>query len=121
MNRILALAFALLLPSIASAQVHVYVPGVRVNGAPPPVRLEVRRPAPSRGRIWIGGTWAWRGGRHVWLGGHYVMRPAAGYTWAPARWGNESGAWVFYEGHGVAPAAPPPVAVVETPPPPMET
>jgi hypothetical protein len=102
----------------AEAQVHVYVPGIAVNVAPPPARVEVRSAAPSPGHMWINGHWGWRGGRHVWLGGHWAMPPGSGYTWAEARWVQQNGQWMFYEGHWVPPAvvaAPP--TYVDTPAP----
>jgi hypothetical protein len=91
-------ALLLLIPTIAVAQ-PVVVPGVRVNVAPPPLRVEARPMAPSPRHIWIDGHWAWRGGAHVWMPGHWAMPPAPGYHWVPARWVNDGGQYVFYEGH----------------------
>ena len=116
--RMLACAFALLLlPQLASAQVHVYVPGVRVSVAPPAMRVETRGPAPSPAHQWIAGSWAWRGGAHVWLGGHWVMPPSNGYHWSPGRWVNQGGQWTFFEGHWVPPVVTVAAPVVAAPPP----
>ncbi len=123
--RALIVALAML-PGLAFAQFPV--PGVRVNIAPPPVRVEVRPVAPSPGHVWLGGHWAWRGGRHVWLPGTWAMPPAPGYRWVEARWVNQGGQWVFFEGHWMAPeqpvvvqqpvpVAPQPEVVVEEAPP----
>jgi hypothetical protein len=110
------LAFA----TAAQAQVHVYVPPVRVQIAPPPVRVEVQPAAPGAGYTWIAGHWAWRGGAHVWIPGHWAMPPQPGYHWQAARWVNENGAWVFYEGHWIAPVVTEPAPIVQTPPPPSD-
>ena len=126
------LMLCLMAPLPALAQVHVVVPGLRVEVAPPAPRVEVRTVAPSPNHTWIDGHWAWRGNRHVWMGGHWVMPPGAGYSWVPARWVNEVGRWVFFEGHWrssyvaapttvyePAPVGPEPVYAEQAPPEPI--
>ncbi len=121
MTRALVLALALVAaPQLASAQVHVYVPGVRVNIAPPAARVEVRGVAPSGNHQWLGGHYAWRNGAHVWQGGHWALPPGSGYRYEPARWVNEGGRYVFFEGHWIAPQITVAEPVVATPPPPSE-
>jgi hypothetical protein len=119
----LMIVAALLWSGAAQAQ---YVPGVRVEVAPPPLRVEQRGFAPSPNHIWINGHWAWRYGRHEWVGGHWALPPGAGYRWEDARWVNEGGRWVFFEGHWIPPANPvyvepagPGVEVAVAPPPPI--
>lgn len=102
----LCCGLVLLLPSLASAQVFINVPGVRVNLAPPPVRVEVRPVAPSARHTWIAGHWTWRGNQHVWSPGAWMLPPNQGWVWEPARWVNENGAWVFFEGHWKHPNPP---------------
>ncbi len=72
---------------------------VRLRIAPPLARVEVVPVAPSPRHAWIAGHWGWNGSQHVWVNGYYVIPPAAGYTWVPARWINEGGFWVFRRGH----------------------
>lgn len=115
--RALFLAAVLALPAIAGAQVVQFgVPGVRVVGAPPPVRVEVATARPSPNHVWVAGHWAWRGNQHVWMPGHWMMAPGSGYTYEQARWEQQNGAWVFIEGHWRAPA-PQPTAYYEPPAP----
>jgi YXWGXW repeat-containing protein len=104
MQRILlslvAVSMLSVVPSLAHAQgISVVVPGVRVGVAPPPLRAEVRPPAPSAAHVWIPGHWVWRGRAHAWVGGHYALPPGNGYHWVSARWANEGGQWTFFEGH----------------------
>lgn len=113
------LAVALLIvstsPDVAQAQV------VRITVAPPAPRVEARPVAPSPRHLWVPGHWGWRGGRHDWVVGRYVVPPAAGRTWVEARWANEGGQWVFYDGHwapGVVVVQPAPAVVVQPAPPP---
>jgi len=44
-----------------------------------------------------------------------MVAPGPGYVWQPARWVNEGGGWMFYEGGWVASGPPAPVAY-EPPP-----
>lgn len=115
-------AFALLFSAgLAQAQaVRVVVPGVRVNVAPPPPRVEVRPMAPSPNHVWIGGHWAWRNNAHVWLPGHYMLPPGGGYHWEQARWVNEGGRWVYFEGHWVVSQPTSPSYVYEPAPAPAQ-
>ena len=107
-----------------SSGTWVHVGAVRVNVAPPPVRVEQRAPAPSPQHVWVDGYWSWRGGQHVWLGGTWLMPPAPGYVWQPAQWVNENGAWVFYEGYwrdnGGGYEPPPGIAIDVTESPPQD-
>jgi hypothetical protein len=75
----------------AAARTDVYL-----NFAPPAPRVEVV-PAPRVGHVWVPGYWEWRGHRHIWVAGHYV-RERRGYYYAPARWVERDGGWVFYRG-----------------------
>ena len=117
-GRLLAwcLLLVLPLPALAQPAVHVVVPGLRVDVAPPAPRYEVQTVAPSPSHQWVGGHWAWRGGRHAWMPGHWVLPPGAGYAWVPARWVNEGGRWVFFEGHWRSSYVASPTAVYEPPP-----
>ena len=122
MNRSLAAVLFLLLASVPSAEAQV-----RVTIAPPAPRVEVRPVQPSPRHVWAPGYWHWRGGRHAWVGGRFVMPPAPGRTWVEARWVNEGGQWVFYDGRWdgggvVVQPAPPPrqVVVVHPAPPPRQ-
>jgi hypothetical protein len=131
MKRIL-IVVAMLASPLASAQ--YLVSAVRVNVAPPALKVEAVPVAPSPRHQWIAGYWAWRGGRHVWLGGHWALPPSAGYVWEPARWDRAGGGWSFCDGHWrnmatvqattVYQPPPPPVveevADVQPPPPPQE-
>jgi hypothetical protein len=104
-----------------------YMPGVRVEIAPPAEIVEQRPYQPSPNHIWINGHWAWRYGRHQWMRGHWALPPGAGYHWQAARWVNEGGHWVFFEGHWLPPANPvyveepagPEVYAEAEPPPPI--
>src|SRR5687767_10669164 len=73
------------------ARVHF---GGRVRVAPPPVRYEVRPPAPRADLIWQPGYWSYNGRQYVWVEGQYV--PARrGYAWREPRWQQQSGYWVM--------------------------
>lgn len=109
--RAAVLAIALAPTAALAQQVTFTVPEVRVNMAPPPMRVEVQSARPSPGHIWIAGHWAWRGGAHVWISGHWAMPPQPGMVWEPARWNNRGGQWGFQEGHWRW-AAPPQQTVV---------
>ena len=56
---------AVVVPSVASAQVYIQT-------APPPLRVEPV-PAPRRGHVWVPGHWQWRGHRHVWVPGTWIV------------------------------------------------
>lgn len=118
---ICALSLLALTPTISEAQVRVGVafPGIRVAVAPPALRHEVAPPAPSPRHRWIAGYWGWRGGTHVWINGQWLVPPAYGYVWEPARWENVGGAWMFHEGHWRTADQPDPVQVYQPPPPPV--
>ena len=122
MRRIALVLGLLLLPLPALAQVGVQftVPGVRVVGPPPPMRVEVQTARPSPAHVWIGGHWGWRGNAHVWLGGHWAMPPQPGYVWEPARWANQNGQWTYFEGHWRLAAPPQPTVVYEPAPEPAQ-
>jgi hypothetical protein len=51
--------------------------------------------------------------------GHWAIPPSPAYVWEPARWQNEGGAWMFYEGHWRTAEAPEPTQVYQPPPPPV--
>jgi hypothetical protein len=124
-----ALAYLLGLSLICSAglaraqQVHVVVPEVEVQMAPPAARVEVQSPRPAGGNYnWVPGYWAWRRNQHVWVAGHWAMPPQQGMVWEPARWAQRGPRWVFVEGHWrynqpvqqvVYEPAPPPATEVE--------
>ena len=84
--------------------VYVAEPQVKyviVREAPPPIIREVRPSPPSRGHIWIDGSWHWDGRKYVWNAGRWTRPPHAravwvppryekaerGYRYAPGRWG----------------------------------
>jgi hypothetical protein len=119
--RSLLVVALLLAPLSASADpVHHLIRGLRVTIAPPAYRYESPPPAPSRSHIWIAGTWTWREGRHEWHGGHWVVPPQLGYVWEPARWEQDNGAWVYYEGYWRGSEALAPAEVYQPPPPPVQ-
>jgi hypothetical protein len=121
MKRLLLLSLlSFPLPALAQVAVQFTVPGVRVMTAPPPARVEVQTARPSPSHMWIGGHWAWRANAHVWIPGHWAQPPVVGYTWEPARWVNQNGQWVFYEGHWRAPAPQPTVVYEPAPAPAVE-
>jgi hypothetical protein len=103
-----------LMAALAPAQVsvHIYVPGVRVAVAPPPLRVESQPPAPSSAHVWLAGHWAWRGGHHVWIPGHWALAPGPGSTWVEPRWVQAGGRWVFYEGYWAPTVAPVRIPVI---------
>ncbi len=106
-------------PQVSLAQVR-YVPGVRVNAAPPAPRYEMAPPAPSLRHQWIPGYWAWRGTGHVWSTGHWALPPAFGFIWEPARWEVINGSWMFYDGHWRPTDRPDATQVYQPPAPPVE-
>ncbi|MBX3220331.1 MAG: hypothetical protein KF795_07405 [Labilithrix sp.] len=62
------------LPRPAAAQVVVsdYV-AVPFSPRTPPV--EFIPPSPSKGAVWVDGSWEWSGGRYVWRFGSWVIPP----------------------------------------------
>jgi hypothetical protein len=115
---IAALSLALS-PQLSQAQVRVFFPGIRVTVAPPALRYEMAPPAPSPRHQWIAGYWGWHGAAHVWIPGRWVLPPAYGYVWEPARWENVDGAWMFYDGHWRPVEQPDPTEAYQPPPPPV--
>ena len=71
---------------------------VVIEGAPPPVRVEVVGRPPTPAHFWIPGYWVWRpGAGHVWVGGRWEhARP--GWGWERARWVHEGRRWRFAPG-----------------------
>jgi hypothetical protein len=115
----LALASAPAVEPAAQAQTEI----IRIQVAPPALRVETIPPAPTPQHVWLGGHWMWNGSTHVWVGGRWEVPHKPGWQWYPARWINEGGGYyVFVKGHwGPPPALPPgPVVEIATPPPPPQ-
>src|SRR5260221_13336233 len=74
MKRALFLLCVLASPG-AFAQVHVYVPAIRVNVAPPAARIEVQPPRPSAGDGRAARHRAWGNHAHGWLRGDLAVAP----------------------------------------------
>jgi hypothetical protein len=106
-------------PSQAQVRIGVALPGVRVTVAPPAPRYEAIPVAPSPRYQWIAGYWGWRGGTQAWIPGRWVLPPAYGYVWEPARWEEINGAWMFYDGHWRPAEQPDPAQAWQPPPPPV--
>ena len=77
-----------------AAPVRVYV-----NVPPPPVRVEVRGPAPSRHHVWIGGFHRWDGRAYSWVPGRWEARPRAHAVWARGHWVKQRRGWYWVDGH----------------------
>jgi hypothetical protein len=110
-----------LFETTAQAQVAV----IRIQTAPPAMRLEAMSPAPSPRHFFVAGHWAWDGriGQHVWQPGRWeLIRP--NQHWYPARWISEGGTFYRYiPGHWGPPPQLPPTEVIEVqaaPPPPQQ-
>jgi hypothetical protein len=80
---------AVVVPSVASAQVYIQT-------APPPLRVEPV-PAPRRGHVWVPGHWQWRGHRHVWVPGTWIVA-RRGYAYVQPRWIERDGRWYYERG-----------------------
>ncbi|WP_439596182.1 hypothetical protein [Falsiroseomonas sp.] len=80
-------------PTVALAQ--GYYPPV------PPLRAEVRPPAP-RGEHWAWqpGHWHWSGRAYDWIPGEWVERPDARLSWAHGHWvWRRPEGWIWVPGH----------------------
>ena len=113
-------------PLSAHAQMEVVVRSkLPASETPPPARMEAQPTRPSEDHAYVAGYWAWRGSKHVWVPGEWVVPPARGFRWVPARYTQSGREWNFEEGHWIDPAVPVepirPDAVTVTSPPPAET
>jgi WXXGXW repeat (2 copies) len=66
--------------------------------APPPLRIEHRRPSTLDGQRWIPGFWSWSGTQHAWNIGHYETPPTPTSRWTQPRWGHHGRSWTLESG-----------------------
>lgn len=73
---------------------------VYVQKGPPPLKVEVRNPAPHPRAVWIPGHWVWKGriDEYVWIPGHWEAEPK-GNIWVPGYWHETPRGWVRVKGH----------------------
>jgi hypothetical protein len=90
----LLVGLASLTAARAEARTRVYV---RI-GPPAPI-VEVR-PAPVRGRVWVGGYHHWNGRAYVWTPGRWTAPPRGRAVWVAPRWVHDRRhGWYFVAGH----------------------
>jgi hypothetical protein len=75
---------------------------VRVQWAPPPMRIEMIPYQPYPEAIWTGGYWVWQG-NWVWAHGRWAAPPQPGYAWVHPYYENRGGSVVFINGFWAAP------------------
>jgi len=90
-------------------------------GTPPPAPIVETVPPPRPDFIWAPGYWRWVDARHAWVPGRWIEeRP--GYRWIADRWIEGGGNWRFVPGRWeeivITSRVAPPIAIVETVPPP---
>ncbi len=69
-----------------------------VDVAPPPMRVEVRPPAPSVDFVWTPGYHVYRGGAYAWTPGTWVRPPRAGVAWVEPRYVTTGGRYYLQPG-----------------------
>jgi len=70
-----------------------------VEVAPPPLRVEVTVARPGPAHVWARGYWDWDGDSWAWVPGRWVLAPAAGASWVPARYARLSRGWRYVPAH----------------------
>jgi len=73
--------------------------GIFIGRTPPPLRYEMRPPAPGEGYQWIDGYWGNNGGRYVWVGGRWDRPPYEGAYWSHPHYDRYDRGWQMHEGH----------------------
>ena len=93
---LLQLTLALLLPTLAPAQISV-----SVNVAPPELPVYEQPPIPGDGYIWTPGYWAWSDDiqDYYWVPGTWVLAPQPEFLWTPGYWGVEGGLFLWHAGY----------------------
>ena len=70
-----------------------------IRTPPPPVKVEIRPPAPYTGAVWISGHWKYTSHGWVWVSGHWAKPPRRGAVWVPGRWVKTPRGWKWRKGH----------------------
>jgi hypothetical protein len=66
--------------------------------APPAMRVEIPRRAPSPRHAWVPGYWGVGvGGDYAWIDGRWDL-PRAGFRWEAPRWEHVGREWHMHEG-----------------------
>jgi hypothetical protein len=73
-------------------------PGVQVEVAPPPMRVEEQPPPPAANLSWVPGRWRWHRGNWTWVEGRWHPAPRVGAAWAPGHWEARGRHWVWVGG-----------------------
>jgi hypothetical protein len=97
--RLLAAAFAAVLPLVTQAPHAGIAFIVTAPHNPPPVAV-VEHPgnAPFKDAVWVDGRWSWRDGRYVWVSGHWQHAPNGFHHWHRGEWAERDGSWFFNAG-----------------------
>lgn len=78
----------------------VHAAAAVVRHAPPPPKLEVRKPRrPSSRHVWVHGRWSWSGHRWVWVSGHWSVPPSRKRAWVKGHWKRSGRGYVYVPGH----------------------
>jgi hypothetical protein len=72
---------------------------IRVDKAPPPLRVEKMLPRPSVTHVWIPGYWMWETQTYIWVPGAWIAPPEPAAVWVAPRFETRSGATVFITGY----------------------
>jgi hypothetical protein len=83
-------------------------------GPPPLPPGDIATPPPSIGYVWVPGYWYYQQTGWTWITGRWELTPYPGAAWMPGRWDHRWYGWVWVRGHWQG------VAVVVTPPPPVQ-
>jgi hypothetical protein len=71
-----------------------------INFGPPPMRVEVRGPAPSPTSVWIGGYYTYDAGRgdYIWNRGRWDEPPQSHAKWVAPHYKAHNDHFDYYEG-----------------------
>jgi len=72
---------------------------VYVTAVPPAPVVEVRRPAPGRGYVWVEGYHRWNGRAYAWVPGRWVAKPRSNARWIKGHWERSKKGYYYVQGH----------------------